>query len=116
MECFYHPDVAAAGVCKNCQRGICRDCIAEVADAISCTGRCESQAAGMGKMWRLGPKTYGGTAAYMLAFGVILMASAIRNYQEWKEVEIIPLGMGVVFLVAGAGFAVAAFKMRRTKE
>ena len=44
MNCFYHADKAAVGVCKACGRGICADCAADIGDAIACKGRCEAKA------------------------------------------------------------------------
>lgn len=44
MRCFYHADRDAVGVCKSCQRGVCRDCAAEVDKGIACKSRCEDDA------------------------------------------------------------------------
>jgi hypothetical protein len=43
MNCFYHHDRPAVGICKNCQRGLCPDCAAEVRDGLACGGRCEGK-------------------------------------------------------------------------
>jgi hypothetical protein len=44
MECFYHNNVQACGICKSCQRGICKQCASEVKNGIACKGKCEEQA------------------------------------------------------------------------
>ncbi len=41
MECFYHSGINAVGICKSCQRALCRDCAAEQDKGIACQGRCE---------------------------------------------------------------------------
>lgn len=41
MNCFYHPDQPAIGICKHCQRGLCTNCIAEVEDSLACKNRHE---------------------------------------------------------------------------
>ena len=41
MNCFYHPEAVAVGICKNCQRGLCPSCAAELDNGIGCRGRCE---------------------------------------------------------------------------
>jgi hypothetical protein len=41
MQCYYHQSNPAVGICKNCNRGICVNCAAEVADDIACRNRCE---------------------------------------------------------------------------
>ena len=43
MNCFYHPNIPAIGLCKHCQRGLCSDCIALVDDTLACKDRHEKQ-------------------------------------------------------------------------
>ena len=43
MNCFYHPDRAAIGLCKHCQRGLCTECAAVVEDVLACRDRHEDQ-------------------------------------------------------------------------
>ena len=43
MNCFYHPDKPAVGLCKHCQRGLCTDCAKVVEDVLACKDRHEEQ-------------------------------------------------------------------------
>lgn len=43
MNCFYHPDTPAIGLCKHCQRGLCSNCAALVEDSLACQNRHEEQ-------------------------------------------------------------------------
>jgi hypothetical protein len=43
MNCFYHPDKPAIGLCKYCQRGLCTSCAAIVDDVIACKNRHEDE-------------------------------------------------------------------------
>ncbi len=43
MNCFYHSDRPAVGICKHCQRGLCSDCAALVDDSLACKDRHETQ-------------------------------------------------------------------------
>src|ERR1700690_3798274 len=43
MNCYYHPDRPAVGVCKHCQRGLCAEDAALVADSLACKGRHENE-------------------------------------------------------------------------
>ena len=43
MNCYYHPDQPAVGVCKHCQRGLCAEDAALVDDSLACKGRHEEQ-------------------------------------------------------------------------
>lgn len=41
MNCYYHPDKPANGICKYCQRGLCPDCVTVVDDMLACKDRHE---------------------------------------------------------------------------
>ena len=43
MNCYYHPDKLALGLCKHCQRGLCSDCAALVEDVLACKDQHEGQ-------------------------------------------------------------------------
>jgi hypothetical protein len=40
MKCYNHQNVDAVGVCKNCRKGICHDCLTDVGNGIACTATC----------------------------------------------------------------------------
>jgi len=50
MNCYYHPDRPALGVCKHCQRGLCAEDTALVEDSLACKGRHEEQVRGLNLM------------------------------------------------------------------
>jgi len=50
MNCFYHPERPAVGICKHCQRGLCTDCAALVDDTLACDNRHESQVHALNQM------------------------------------------------------------------
>jgi len=50
MQCFYHPERGAVGLCRNCGKAVCRDCVEDVGGSLLCVGcqeiaRNEQQAA-----------------------------------------------------------------------
>ncbi len=45
MRCYYHRDVDAVATCRNCCRGLCDGCTAEVHKMSACRGRCEADVA-----------------------------------------------------------------------
>jgi hypothetical protein len=47
MRCYYHHDIEAIATCRNCCRGLCDACIAEVNKISACRGRCEADVAAM---------------------------------------------------------------------
>ncbi len=50
MNCYYHPDRPAVGICKHCQRGLCAEDAALVADSLACKGRHEGQVQDMNQL------------------------------------------------------------------
>lgn len=70
MRCFNHPTNDAAGVCRNCGRGICRDCIAMSEDAVACKGRCEARVAAIQRMIQGNQTNYRTTARLMHQGGI----------------------------------------------
>lgn len=45
MRCYYHRDVEAIATCRNCGRGLCDACTADVNKLSACRGRCEAEVA-----------------------------------------------------------------------
>ena len=43
MNCYYHQERTAVGICKYCQRGLCSECAALVDDSLACKDRHEGQ-------------------------------------------------------------------------
>lgn len=43
MNCYYHPNQPAVGLCKHCQRGLCIACAADVDGSLGCKDRHEEQ-------------------------------------------------------------------------
>lgn len=40
MKCFNHPDIDAIGICKNCNKGLCKEYLTEIENGIACTSTC----------------------------------------------------------------------------
>ena len=58
MNCYYHPNQPAIGICKHCQRGLCNDCAALVIstplnprdDSLACKDRHEENVRAVNQM------------------------------------------------------------------
>jgi len=44
MKCYVHADHDAVGVCKSCQKGLCRECAVDLGKGLACRGSCEDEA------------------------------------------------------------------------
>jgi hypothetical protein len=40
MNCYNHHSVPAVAICKNCNKGLCPECLTEVKNGIACTATC----------------------------------------------------------------------------
>ena len=40
MRCFKHNDAEAVGICRNCLKGVCKECAIEVKNGIVCSDSC----------------------------------------------------------------------------
>lgn len=43
MKCFYHEAIDSVGVCRKCWRGICRECVDEAGDGLTCKVGCQDE-------------------------------------------------------------------------
>lgn len=43
MNCYYHPEREAVGICRHCGRGLCAESAVEVGDMLACRDRHEEQ-------------------------------------------------------------------------
>lgn len=41
MNCFYHHERPAVGICKQCLKGLCPECAVDLERGLACRDRCE---------------------------------------------------------------------------
>mgnify|MGYP000176131387 CR=1 FL=1 len=122
MECFYHPNASACGICKSCQRGICKECSSELENGIACKGKCEEQATALNDLVASSIKMQassetlinkassgiGASELFNIALGAIFTIYGI------SEEKIFLIILGVAFLLFGALGLVNLFKAKKT--
>ena len=108
MNCFYHPDRPAVGLCKHCQRGLCSDCAALVGDSLACKGRHEEQVHALEEMTRLNilkskrtRSDYLRNTIFYGTVGLLFTAFGVSQIQ-WLGVQ------GIVYAVIGLALLYAA--------
>ncbi len=72
MKCYYHPNVEAVGVCKNCGKALCHESIVEFGQFLACK---ESKACQY--RVRYAAALTGPFPAYFWIFFVILIGSMV---------------------------------------
>ncbi|MGI8966363.1 MAG: hypothetical protein ACR2H1_09805 [Limisphaerales bacterium] len=70
MNCFYHPQTVAVGICKNCAKGLCLDCATDLKDGLACKNRCEGEVTNLLSMIRKNKKAYAGASDIQFRSGV----------------------------------------------
>lgn len=108
MECYYHEDRSACGICKSCQRGICRDCASEVSNGIACKASCETQAAELDAMITFSKNMEEKSSLLINSVGIgtselfnIVLGSLFFGFGLYEDKEFI-MYLGIAFLVFGA--------------
>lgn len=106
MRCFYHADIDAVAMCKNCGRGLCRTCAVDVGNGLACPGPCEDEVRALNRVIGLNRTSYAKTSAayvrtalYYAVFGAVVLAGGVL---DWR-------GMGWALIPAGIVLLVGAF-------
>lgn len=93
MVCFYHPDKAAVGLCKHCQRGLCAECAALVEDSLACKGHHEERVRGLNLLAERGilqagrmSANYARSAWFYLLTGLLFAAFGLYQLR-WMGVQ-----------------------------
>lgn len=104
MRCYYHPDKEAVGICKNCHKGLCPDCAADVENGIACRDRCENRVRALNEALEKGKRAYGRTrtlysriALICLLMGVLILLVGLALL---SEVGVILIPTGLIFVLA----------------
>ena len=110
MNCFRHAPSPAVGVCKNCQRGVCPECLTDLGDGLACRGVCEAKVQSINSLLNRSPGAYSAAGSgYRIVgglFGVFALLSLIAGIgvvstQGWVNTSVIA---GLVFAFFGVMF------------
>jgi hypothetical protein len=80
MRCFNHQASEAVGLCKNCLKAICPDCLVDVGDGLACRGPCENEVRINNELmlrsrsaYKSAGSIYKGSAWALALFGVLVL-------------------------------------------
>src|ERR1044072_4794704 len=107
MHCFYHDSIDAIAVCKNCSRGLCRECATEFPNGIACKGRCENEVNAINQIINRNKTSYKKTSAAYTRNALTYLLMGIV-FGVWGAAEMGArrmLGMGRLALGAICGCA-----------
>lgn len=107
MECFKHQTVPAVGLCKSCNKAVCRSCAIIFPKGLSCSEECEMDAKELVEMNERGKKLYGigqyktnklasGVLVWILLTSVMWLVAGV-TYLISEDIDFGSLAMAVVF-------------------
>jgi len=115
MRCFNHAEVRAVGLCKNCGKGICHECLVDLGNGLACKPQCEERVSilieysqlavkqGLHSLKR-GDAQAKNSAFFLQAIGALFFGVGIFQFVSYgnSPIDIVPITLGVFFLWWGA--------------
>ena len=116
MECYVHPGAAAIGICKYCQKGLCRECAVDTGVGISCRGKCEDEVKAIKELLAREKGVYGkaASASYRTGLVLCLMGLAFIVWSMAGHGGSFTAVFGSLILVAGLMGIYSGWKWRRS--
>ena len=109
MNCYYHQDTVAIGVCRSCLRGLCPQCAVDLGAGLACRDRCEQDVKDLLTYRKEGgPDAIGGHAGFErkparlpLTFIFLILGGGI-GYWAYKagNYPVVVLGLGLLLIGA----------------
>src|SRR5258708_26596029 len=108
MKCFYHPQLDAVAVCKNCGRGVCQEDAADVGNGIACKGRCEDRLRASNLLAdrnlaisQRAPTSYSMSFIMWVIVGILFIGIG-SSFNSSPLIALISVGGGLFFIGIGA--------------
>lgn len=109
MECFEHSAMPAIGICKSCNKAICRTCAKSFPKGLACSDACLKDAIELVEMNERAKKLYGigdyktsklasGVWVWILLSAVMWIVASL-SYFFAKSMDVGSLAMAVVFSI-----------------
>ena len=114
MKCFYHAQADAVGTCKNCYKGVCRECAADLGDGLACKGRCEPAVEACNTMIRRNVRSSERSWIAFALLGLLIIAYGLAEVQRGSAIGVGSLVFGGIFVVLSAMNVLAGRKRGMT--
>jgi hypothetical protein len=109
VNCYYHPNQPAVGICKHCQCGLCSDCISEVDDSLACKDRHEEQVSALDSLMarnllqagRVG-SVYTRNAIFYALVGILFAGFGLLQIRwiGWQGIFLLVIGLFLLLTAA----------------
>lgn len=105
MNCFYHQEVPAVGICKSCSKGLCAECASDLGHGIACKGKHEEKVEAVNMIIEKNTKVYGSASKNSIISPIfyLFMGFVFSGYGYFSKGGItdLPFVLGIGFLVFG---------------
>jgi hypothetical protein len=119
MKCYNHSESDAIGICKNCNKGICLNCVTELKNGLACTATCIDEVNQINLLIHKGKLSYStAAAAYFRSaylsgmMGLLFLFFGLRSEGILNFLTCI----GPIFLIAAAFGFIAAKKYKKNAD
>ncbi|MCK5492994.1 MAG: hypothetical protein KAJ14_07785 [Candidatus Omnitrophica bacterium] len=109
MNCFYHPDKVAIGICKCCNKGLCQKCAVDLGKGLACKNKHETQVSEIdmiieknSKIIKAAPKNSLIAPIFYLFMGIIFVIFGYMSRDGFLSMAFL---MGIGFI----GFSITIF-------
>ena len=105
MKCFYHPQTEAVARCKNCCKGLCPECSADVGNGMACKDRCEDEVMAINEALDKSKNVYQKQARFHSTWAVlILLLGILFLFLGFviPALAFIGIPMGIIFVIGAA--------------
>jgi len=111
MKCFNHPDVDAVGICKQCNKGICVSCAADLdCGALACKNKHEREVAAVERVISINVRGVDRRPAnafigstILLLVGIALLGVGIFGkhgiFRAYSDSAFFVVALGTIFVV-----------------
>jgi hypothetical protein len=104
MNCYNHQSVPAIAICKNCNKGLCPECLTEVENGIACTATCVEEVKAINTLISKNKSATGRVAgAYYRTTFIYLAMSLLFFYTAfaYSDMKVYGAIAGGIFLIGG---------------
>jgi hypothetical protein len=115
MRCYQHPSVDAVGICRSCQKGLCRECAVDLGQGLACQNSCEQAVRDLivmvdytRKAYRTGSRTHATTATFSGLVSAMCFLPSALFFVGGNFIASVLMG------AAGGTFLYNALRFRRT--
>ena len=113
MNCFYHSDRSAVGLCKHCSKALCTDCASDLEHGLACANKHEDEVNNLHmliskntKVYAAAPKSSLIAPSFYLFMGLVFAVFGFISKRGMTDLLFI-MGVGFVF------FAIVTFIQNR---